>query len=67
MIKSTMFMMFDAHGNALGSFDDKEEAIISLDQIIQLNSEAKDEIVLFGYDKNGIINEVIRYEDTLSV
>lgn len=61
---SVIYMMYDERGNALGSWDDKEEAIISMDQIVQGDSAAKDELVVFGYDEDGSITEVFKYEDT---
>jgi hypothetical protein len=67
MNDTVYYMIWDGEsGNAIGSYDDKEEAIIGLDQIVQGDNTAKDEFVIMGYDKDGLPTEVMHWVDTLN-
>lgn len=53
------YMLFDEHGNALGSWTDRNEALIELSEFLRMYPEMKDLVALLEYDRRGLPTEVL--------
>ena len=58
-------MIFDDHGNAIGSYETFARAAEVLKELVEEDYIAKDECAIFEYDENGHVINACKYEDLL--